>query len=208
MAKLRFLLIFPLIIWSWMLPSAEYFSSGIDHACFFVFDFCFSIFLFFLSFLPFSWHGNPETPIQGGSINHIITLPPWRSRALICSKCVQFSLVQGDLEAASLVVFLADRLYSSHDSRGIRTLETSPNPGERKRLSQGYTASRQCTEDSNPGFHTLLDAVWPFRISSNFYGPLFVHWWNRIVVCSLSPKEEKEGKWFMWFIHINGERFF
>lgn len=67
--------------------------------------------------------------------------------------------MQGDLEAASLVVFLADRLYSSHDSRGIRTLETSPNPGERKRLSQGYTASRQCTEDSNPGFHTLLDAV-------------------------------------------------
>lgn len=165
------------------------------------------IFPFFFSFSSLQLAWEPWNT-DSGRIHQPHNAPPWRSSALICSKCVQFSLVQGDLEAASLVVFLAERLYSSHDSRGIRTLETSPNPRERQCLSQGYTASRQCTEDSNPGFHTLLDAVWPFRISSNFYGPLFVRGWNQIVVCSLSPKECSEVKWLMWFVHINGERFF
>lgn len=71
----------------------------------------------------------------------------------------QFSLTEANLEAASLVVFPADRLSSSHASRGRRDPGDQSKLQRRNILGRGHTARQQGTEYANPDHNTLLDAL-------------------------------------------------
>lgn len=90
------------------------------------------VFFSFLIFLPSVGMGTLTCQFREDPSNM-----PWHSS--VPPRCfdrfrvhTQLSLMEGDLEAGSLAVFPADRLSSSHDSRGRRDLrdQWKPQRGE------------------------------------------------------------------------------
>lgn len=109
------------------------------HRSFSVFVFAFKqSFSFFLSSLQLAW--GHRSASSGASINLIITAPMLSECFDSFRVCTQFSSMEGNPEAASLV-FPSDRLSHSHDSRRGRDPREQSKP-QRREVSEPRSHSK------------------------------------------------------------------